>query len=285
MPSPETLALLYEESYLSGNETERQTTPESWERASRSYNESILATIRDHGVRGPLLDFGAGYGFLCELLNKNGYSCTGVELSDERLVYCRAHNMPVEKGGMEVFRERKEIGAVLLCAVFEHLCTHRKFLEEAAQALREDGVIITLHPTSKIFRLLAFLFRFGMTQRELPHLAGAFAPPWHTLFISISGMKHLAAQAGLEVCEIRPAPQGRLDGLLGLIQVSLESINRLGWSILGTSWPLHTSHLFVLKRKASAAQGAGITHQIAATHVASSAAGPTPARTGTAPHV
>jgi SAM-dependent methyltransferase len=257
MPSPQTLAVLNEECYLSGNEMERSMSPEAWERASRTYNESILETVRDHGIRGPLLDFGAGYGFLCELLNKNGYSCTGVELSDERLVYCRANNMPVQKGSTEVFHQSPGVSAVLLCAVFEHLSAHREFLEQAKEALREDGVIITLHPTSKTFRLLAFLFRFGMSRRELPHLTGAFAPPWHTMFISIRGMKLLAEQAGLEVCEVRPAPQGRLGGVLGFIQAGLESVNRLGWSIFGAAWPLHTSHIFVLKRKGSLARATG----------------------------
>jgi len=249
MPAPGMLAVLNQKSYLSGNERERATTPEAWEKASRTYNESILDTIRAHGIRGPLLDFGAGYGFLCELLNKNGYSCTGVELSDERLVYCNAHNMPVEQGSTEVFDQRRGIAAVLMCAVFEHLTTHREFLTQASQALGDDGVIITLHPTSKTFRLLAFLFRFGLSRRELPSLTGAFAPPWHTMFISIRGMKRLAERTGLEVCDVRPAPQGRLGGILGVIQSSLEAVNRLGWMILGAHWPLHTSHIFVLKKR------------------------------------
>jgi SAM-dependent methyltransferase len=254
MPTQEALAVLNEHSYLSGNEMERSMTPEAWERASRTYNASMLETVRAHGVRGPLLDFGAGYGFLCELLNKNGYACTGVELSEERLVYCRATNKPVQKGSTEVFQQRRgAVAAVLLCAVFEHLSAHQAFLEQAKEALQEDGVIISLHPTSKTFRLLAFLFRFGMSGRELPSLAGAFAPPWHTLFISVGGMRQLAERAGLEVCDVRPAPQGRLDGGLGVIQASLEAVNRVGWSVVGAHWPLHTSHIFVLKRKGAPA--------------------------------
>jgi hypothetical protein len=88
-------------------------------------------------------------------------------------------------------------------------------------------------------------------------LTGAFAPPWHTLFISIRGMKLLAERAGLVVCEVRPAPQGRLGGMLGFIQTCLESINRLGWLILGADWPLHTSHIFVLKKKDPLARTTG----------------------------
>src|SRR4051794_26520043 len=71
MPTPETLADLNREEYLSGNAMERSTSPEEWREASRTYNKSMLEAVRQHAGRGPLLDFGAGYGFLCELLNKN----------------------------------------------------------------------------------------------------------------------------------------------------------------------------------------------------------------------
>lgn len=256
MPTPEEMAVLYKDCYLSDNETERAISPEAWREASRTYNESILKEVRKHVIRGPVLDFGAGYGFLCELLNRNGYECTGVELSDQRLAYCRQHNMPVQKAGPEVFQQRHGLSAILLCAVFEHLSAHLEFLKQASKGLGEGGVIITLHPTSKVYRLLALLFRFGMSRRELPHLAGAFAPPWHTLFISIQGMRLLAERAGLEVCDIRPAPQGRLEGPLGFIQVCLEAVNRAGWFFFGTRWPLHTSHIFVLRRERSLAQTA-----------------------------
>jgi SAM-dependent methyltransferase len=254
MPTPEEMAVLYQDCYLSENNMERSTSPETWKEASRTYNESILKELRRHVIGGPVLDFGAGYGFLCQLLNKNGYECTGVELSDQRLVYCRQNNMPVQKGGPEVFHHKQGLSAVLMCAVFEHLSAHLEFLKQASKGLGEGGIIITLHPTSKVFRLLAFLLRFGMSRRELPHLAGAFAPPWHTMFVSISGMKLLAERAGLQVCNIRPAPQGRLEGVLGFIQACLEAINRIGWLFFGAHWPLHTSHIFVLKRRGSPVQ-------------------------------
>jgi len=250
MPTREELSGLYKDHYLSQNEMERSTSPDMWKAASKTYNDSILEEVRRHNISGPVLDFGAGYGFLCELLNKNGYECSGVELSDDRLVYCQQNNMPVQKGGPEVFDQRQgELAAVLMCAVFEHLSAHADFLKQALKGLNNNGVIITLHPTSRVFRLLAFLFRLGITRRELPHLAGAFAPPWHTTFVSLRGMNILAERAGLEVCDIRPAPQGRLEGMWGCIQVCLEAINRIGWFFFRTNWPLHTSHIFVMKRK------------------------------------
>jgi hypothetical protein len=111
-------------------------------------------------------------------------------------------------------------------------------------------VVITLHPTSKIYRLLAFILRLGNPNRELPRLVDAFAPPWHTTFVSIPAMKIIAEQAGFEVVEVRPSPQGRYVGPLSLIQVGLENINKLGWLIFRTNWPLVTSHIFVLRVKA-----------------------------------
>ena len=46
----------------------------------------------------------------------------------------------------------------------------------------------------------------------------------------------------------RPAPQAREGGVAGFIQVTLELVNRVGWRLVGTSWPLVIGHLFVSQK-------------------------------------
>jgi len=65
----------------------------------------------------------------------------------------------------------------------------------------------------------------------------------------------MIARHGFEIVEIRPAPQGRLGGILGLIQVSLELVNKLGWRAWNTRWPLVTTHIFVFRKVSSVAPG------------------------------
>ena len=226
-------------------------SPEAWQKVSKNYNDAILKVAERQKLQGPILDFGAGYGFLCQLFVENGYECKGVELSEQKLAYCQERDMPVKKGGLEVFEEHAgEFSAVLMCAVFEHLSEHVASLKRIHGGLKRDGVIITLHPTSKMYSLLALILRLGDRNRELPYLDGSFAPPWHTCFVSIHAMKILAEQAGFEICEISPAPQGRLDGVLGLVQWCLENVNKLGWAAFRGHWPLLTSHIFVLRKMA-----------------------------------
>jgi len=249
MPTPEELEQLYSESYLKENEVENSMSPEYWEKVSSNYNQAILKIIQKHKVNGAILDFGAGYGFLCKLLNNKGYECSGVELSEQKLDYCKKNNMPVIKAGVEIFEQKKEqISAITMCAVFEHLSGHVDFLKKMGEGLKKDGLIITLHPTSKIYILLSFLLRFGNTNKELNQLDGSFAPPWHTALVSIKGMDMIARQSGFEVIGTYPAPQGRLEGILGIIQIILEKVNILGWSLFRSYWPLVTSHIFVLRK-------------------------------------
>ena len=61
-------------------------------------------------------------------------------------------------------------------------------------------------------------------------------------------MKKLTGIAGFEAIEVRPAPQGRSGGAVGMMQWMLEKINNLGWLISGIRWPLIIAHTFILKR-------------------------------------
>ena len=62
-------------------------------------------------------------------------------------------------------------------------------------------------------------------------------------------MKHLMAKHGFELLDIRPAPQGRMRGCHGSgANRVLETINRVGWRLMGRSWPLLTAHTFVFRK-------------------------------------
>jgi hypothetical protein len=58
----------------------------------------------------------------------------------------------------------------------------------------------------------------------------------------------LMAKHGFELLDIRPAPQGRAGGVIGLVQVAVETINRGGWKLMGRSWPLLIAHIFVFRK-------------------------------------
>ncbi len=221
--------------------------PNVCQRASRSYYRSILKTLRDYGMKGPLLDYGAGWGGLIDLLAERGFKCEGVELSHDMVTYCKKRGLPVEHGDITSL-EGKKFEAMVLCIVFEHLVEHEDFLMRANNLLRQEGLLITLQPTALFADFAGRMFRLGNIRRPLPQLHQVFCPPWHTAFFSFAGMQTLMSRHGFELVEIRPAPQGRMGGLMTILQIFLESINWIGWRLFRYRWPLLTAHIFVFRK-------------------------------------
>lgn len=249
MPTGEELAEAYRREYSSANQAEEFCDPQRWKDVARPYHESIMTVLRDYAVTGPVVDFGAGWGYLCQMLNANGFECYGCEPSEVMAARCRNAGIPVEMGSLEVVESRgKPASAIVMCAVFEHLTEHRNWLQRANAVLKKGGYLISLHPTAACYRLLAQILRLNVRRRELPELHGTFSPPWHTALFSLKAMDVLAKNNGYEIAEIRRAPQGRIGGALGGLQMLLAAINRVGWFFVGKEWPLVTSHIFVLRK-------------------------------------
>jgi hypothetical protein len=114
--------------------------------------------------------------------------------------------------------------------------------------LKDGGILVTLHPTSACAGLFWNLIRLGNKHKPLPKLDGTFTAPWHTVLFSVEGTKEMISRNGFRLLEIRPAPQGRWGGWVSAIQISLELVNKLGWSLFGTRWPLVTSYLFIYEK-------------------------------------
>ena len=249
MPVEEDLLVAYSTEYSSAKQTEESNDPDWWDAAGRPYRKAILNTLIDHSISGLILDFGAGWGHLCEMLIEHGFDCRGIEPSSEMAEYCQRKGVPVDQGGLElVERDPKDVSAIVLCAVFEHLVNHNSYLSRFNSLLPRGGVVVTLHPTAACYTLIGKLARLGNRRRELPELHGSFSPPWHTALFSLEAMEIMAHKNGFQLIEIRPVPQGRVGGLVGSVQICLEKVNRIGWSLMGLRWPLITTHTFVLRK-------------------------------------
>ncbi len=227
-----------------------QGEPEAVRRSSKNYYLSLTQVLRDYQVTGTVLDFGAGWGGLCEMLNANGFQCQGVELSERMLAECQRRGLPVKGEPFTVVASRlPDLSTVVMCGVFEHLIDPVQFLKEAASALRPGNLFITLQPTAAFATFFRNVMSLGGLHTELPSGMTLFDPPWHAGLFSLDGMVSLAGANGFELLEIRPAPQGRLPGWRGLAQWMLETLNTIGWKISGKHWPLIVAHTFIFRRK------------------------------------
>src|SRR5947209_951872 len=225
MPSEAELVRAYEMDYVSQAHTKEFANPEIQREVSRTYCASVVKTLEDYSVNGPVVDYGAGWGFLVEMMINKGFRACGVEISRDELAYAQRRGLPIQQGDLRALEDLDgTVSAITLLAVFEHLANHAAMLSAAHRLLKDGGLFVTLHPTAAAFNLIGNLVRLGDRRKLLPDLWGAFTAPWHTALFSIKATEQIISQHGFRVLEIRPAPQGRLRGLLGLTQRVLEIV-------------------------------------------------------------
>jgi hypothetical protein len=61
-------------------------------------------------------------------------------------------------------------------------------------------------------------------------------------------MTQLAEQHSFRLVDVRPGLPGRARGALGVAQRVLTWVNKVGWAVAGTAWPLCVTHIFVFRR-------------------------------------
>lgn len=245
LPNKDEIARAYASEYSKASHY--NPDPEICKLSGINYYQSIIQILKDYKVTGTILDYGAGWGGLCEMLIEEGFKCQGIEMSSDMVAHCQKHGMPVEYGDI-CTAKGEEFSALVLCTVFEHLVEHDDWLRSANSILKRDGLFITLQPTAKFANFMGWILRLGNRNFPLPQLHQVFCPPWHTVFFSLDGMRALATKHGYKLLEIRPAPQGNEKGLIGIAQRLLTSVNRIGWYLIREKWPLHVAHTFVFKK-------------------------------------
>lgn len=247
LPTEAELRDAYVSNYVTADHYEEN--PDLCKASARTYYHSIVNVLDEYSINKDVLDYGSGWGGLCEMLMNKGIICKGIEMSCEMVSYSQKQGLPVQQGDITAIEKEKDVfSALALCTVFEHLINHDEWMEKARLILRENGLIISLQPTSLFPDILGQLIRLGKVSRPLPQLHQVFCPPWHTVLFSIKGMEDLALRNGFELVEVRPAPQGRVRGMVGFVQICLEYVNRIGWSLMGIRWPLLPAHIFILKK-------------------------------------
>ncbi len=244
-PTREELARAYAEEYANAGHYEEDA--DACKLSAHTYYQAVVRALKDHRAAGPVLDYGSGWGGLCEMLLANGFSCQGVELSRDMAAYCQRLGLPVQHGDIAAM-QGQTFGALVLCTVFEHLVEHDAWMAQANRLLARGSLFVTLQPTAPFADFVGRLVRLNNLEKPLPALHQVFAPPWHTALFSLKGLETLAGRHGFELLEIRPAPQGRVAGWLGVVQAGLGLVNRLGWAVAGRRWPLLTAHIFVFRK-------------------------------------
>ena len=255
LPQATEIERIYKDSQYSADNQHGQGDADQVRKASAAHYHCVREALQAYAGRGEVLDYGAGWGGLVEVLRAAGFSARGLELSAGMVKECQRRGLPVEGGDLSTRPiAPASLSAVTMCGVFEHLLTPDAFLDQVYAGLKPGGIFLSLQPTAPFARLLASVLRLGRQQAELPQPFYIFDPPWHAALYSVRGMCQLAERHGFRVRAVRPVPQGRFPGFTGVLQGIANPINKVGWALAGTAWPLMVSHLFVFEKAEGAAK-------------------------------
>jgi cyclopropane fatty-acyl-phospholipid synthase-like methyltransferase len=196
-----------------------------------------------------VVDYGCGWGGLCEALKNADVPYVGVDLSVEEIKSCQERGLNCEVGDIDTLLKQGRVADMLFAVfVFEHLVDYPSFFKKVRQVLNKDGSLVIVIPTSPLVRLLGRLHRFVKPQEDVPQYGETISPPWHTMIFSIKGVRRLAQSQGFEVVEVSPCPKYRgKTRLINFIKFWLGWAEMIGGRVFGDVWPVMTANVFVLK--------------------------------------
>lgn len=207
-----------------------------------SSGDQLEAMVRGHiTADSRVLDLGCGRGGVVELIWRDVALAAGVDPDAPSLNEHRAAGMPVIRATGETLPfADSSFDLVVSVWVLEHLKDPARVMAEVRRVLRPGGHFLFLTPNLR--HPLMLLNRIGkaaprLQRRLVPRLYGrveADTFPVQYRANTISGLRRLAASAGLDVGELRVVPDPTylaLNGLLFRASVMSERFMPKGWGI------------------------------------------------------
>ncbi len=246
LPEPEELARTYRDEYACAGHY--ATSYEDSMRANRPFYRWILDILdRTSRPEGKVLDFGCGYGGLCEMARARGLECVGVDPSTEEIAIARARGLDVYAGDVSALPSGTRFSAVVMLFVLEHLVGHDALLDDVRGVVEPGGLIIITIPTSPFVVLAGRALRLFSPALEMPKFNETLTPPWHTVIFSVKGIRALMLRHGMPVERVLRSPKSKATGLLGVVKRVLGITEAVGFRIFGDKFPFMTSHTFVCR--------------------------------------
>jgi 2-polyprenyl-3-methyl-5-hydroxy-6-metoxy-1,4-benzoquinol methylase len=248
MPSAEDLEARVAKEYSSTEDRmdfEREVTD-----ATRPQHLKFVEQLRERSVSGRVLEVGTGVGNLLDIVRSNGIDATGIDLSPELVGQARKRGLPVEERDIKSV-ERRNLSAVLMSHVFEHLSAPDETLQEVREITSSSGLFISAQPTAMMTNLLSRLLRLNRLDAESRlGLAYLNLHPWHIVIYSVKGMRAIARKNGFEVVGVLPMPSLQSKGAIGVVRKIYGALNAVGEALFPERWPLHVAHMFILRKAA-----------------------------------
>ncbi len=160
--------------------------------ASRLALLNEYAVARQGGRR--LLDVGCANGTFLLDARRQGWTVTGIDLSDQAVQACARQGVPVRRGALEeLYFPDASFDAVVCSDSLEHVVDPKVFLREARRVLDTDGVLYLALPdfNGLQYRLLRLINIFNRRNY--------FVLPHHVFHFTRRSLRYLLEESGFEI--------------------------------------------------------------------------------------
>lgn len=181
---------LYDESYFQGGQSDGYADYLGSEQALRAEFRRALNAMRQYAPdSGNLLEIGCAYGFFM-MEAASHYTCTGLEVSESAVEYCRSHGLDVhcDTVNAETIHNYGSFEAVVMLDVIEHLPDPGETIRLLSSVMTSGACLMLT--TGDWGTLLARLT--GKNWRLM-------TPPQHLYFFTRASITRLLNDNGLEV--------------------------------------------------------------------------------------
>ncbi len=209
---------------------------------AREYR-GLLEGIRRNAAGKKMLEIGCAAGDFLDFASKNGFECTGLELSEWAVREARKKypSLAIVRGDLSALeRLEGDFDVILLADVLEHLADPVASLKKIAARLSKNGIVYLRVPSFVNSWYFPWL-RSAAKRVDLGAAKGFLklpkdteeSPPYHLHEYSTSNLKMLLNKSGLRVKAVRrfvPLPYMLLDTGSAkdkLVFYSLNVVNQL----------------------------------------------------------
>lgn len=212
-PLSENAGPFYEsEEYVEHTDTNKGLIYSVYHRARKWMLRFKLATIKKHTSGKSILDIGSGSGYFINFMKQNGYTVSGVEISDKAVALCK-EKFDISVNSPSDFLARKlpnEFDAISMWHVFEHVYQYDEYFEIIKDSLKDEGRLFVALPNPDCFE--ANYYKQYWNGFDTPRHLWHFTPKTFKLF---------AEDRGFELFEMRRLP---LDPFFNaMVSVSYQS--------------------------------------------------------------
>ncbi|MFO7534862.1 MAG: class I SAM-dependent methyltransferase, partial [Kiritimatiellia bacterium] len=167
---------------------------------------------------GNLLDVGCAHGLLVGYMNRQGWTASGIDLSENATRWARAQRLDCRCLAIEDFHPQKPYDVIVLKHVLEHLQNPIAMLQHLATWLTKTGMIYVRVPNAASWAVT-------LSRRSF---IGHLKPFEHLFYYTPASLSRLCAAAGLNV-QVEVAKRHTISDLINY-QIRSRIVLREAWN-------------------------------------------------------